>query len=153
MWSNESVQNIKLLSGMAPTAYYEQLEYDARLMNEAIKEGKQSILNLQRLFVNSDMYHDPQALVLAPEVVIAVSKEIVKGTNYIDATVRGAMKGLDIIEEAVNSGKLKLEKRETVWIESLRNDIASIPTDESAFVEEMNAEIEPGKYLPAEYGL
>ena len=45
MWSNESVQNIKLLSGMAPTAYYEQLEYDTRLMNQAIKEGKNQRLN------------------------------------------------------------------------------------------------------------
>jgi hypothetical protein len=30
LWSNESVQHIKLLSGMAPVAYYEQLEYDVR---------------------------------------------------------------------------------------------------------------------------
>ncbi|VAW13375.1 Methanol:corrinoid methyltransferase, partial [hydrothermal vent metagenome] len=40
LWSNESVQNIKLLSGMAPTAYLEQLEYDSRLMNEALRAGK-----------------------------------------------------------------------------------------------------------------
>ena len=32
LWSNESVQNIMLLSGIAPTAYFEQLEYDVRLM-------------------------------------------------------------------------------------------------------------------------
>jgi len=33
LWSNESVQKIKLLAGMAPTVYFEQLEYDTRLMN------------------------------------------------------------------------------------------------------------------------
>ncbi|MDR3628423.1 MAG: methyltransferase MtaB domain-containing protein [Ignavibacteriaceae bacterium] len=153
LWSNESVQNIKLLSGMAPTAYYEQLEYDTRLMNEAIKEGSASILNLQRLMVNSDIYHDPQALVLAPDVVIQVAGEIVKGKNYIDASIRGALKGLDIIEEAVNSDKLKLEDREVIWIDSLRSEIETIPTDESKFVEETIAEIGTTKFIPAEYGL
>ena len=40
LWSNESVQNIRLLGGMAPTVSMEQLSYDCRLMNEAsAKEG------------------------------------------------------------------------------------------------------------------
>ena len=56
LWSNESVQNIKLLSGMAPTAYMEQLEYDARLMNEAIRAGKMQCQVLQQLLVASDIY-------------------------------------------------------------------------------------------------
>jgi methanol--5-hydroxybenzimidazolylcobamide Co-methyltransferase len=153
MWSNESVQNIKLLSGMAPTVYYEQLEYDTRLMNQAIKEGKSSILNLQRLMINSDMYLDPQALVLAPEMVIQIAGEIVKGENYIDATVKGALKGLSLIEEAVNSGKLKLDDRETIWIDSLRCEIESIPSNESQFVEESIEQIGVGKFIPSEYGL
>ena len=153
MWSNESVQNIKLLSGMAPTAYYEQLEYDTRLMNQAIKEGETSILSLQRLMVNSDIYHDPQAFVLAPETVIQIAGEIVKGENYIDATVKGTLKGLSLIEEAVNSGKLKLEDREIVWIDSLRREIESIPTNESQFVEETIKEIGTSKFIPSEYGL
>jgi methanol--5-hydroxybenzimidazolylcobamide Co-methyltransferase len=153
MWSNESVQNIKLLSGMAPTAYYEQLEYDTRLMNEAIREGKTSVLNLQRLMVNSDIFHDPQAFVLAPEMVIQIAGEIVKGENYIDAAVKGALKGLSLIEDSVNSGKLKIEDREAIWIDSLRSEIESIPTNESEFVEETIAEIGTSKFIPAEYGL
>ena len=51
LWSNESVQNIKLLAGMAPTVYMEQLEYDTRLMNQAIKGGRESILNLQMMML------------------------------------------------------------------------------------------------------
>ncbi len=39
-WSNESVQNIKLLGGMAPTCYMEQLIYDCRLMNTARSHGE-----------------------------------------------------------------------------------------------------------------
>jgi methanol--5-hydroxybenzimidazolylcobamide Co-methyltransferase len=153
LWSNESVQNIKLLSAMAPIVYYEQLEYDTRLMNEAIKEGKTSVLNLQRLMVNSDIFHDPQAFVLAPEMVIQIAGEIVKGENYIDAAVRGALKGLSLIEDSVNSGKLKLEDREAIWINSLRSEIESIPTNESEFVEETIAEIGTSKFIPSEYDL
>jgi methanol---5-hydroxybenzimidazolylcobamide Co-methyltransferase len=39
-WSNESVQNIKMLSGMAPTCSMEQLSYDCRLMNTASGDGR-----------------------------------------------------------------------------------------------------------------
>ena len=35
LWSNESVQNVKLLGGMAPTVSMEQLAYATRLMNQA----------------------------------------------------------------------------------------------------------------------
>lgn len=153
MWSNESVQNIKLLSGMAPTAYYEQLEYDTRLMNQAIKEGKERVLMLQDLMVKSDMLHDPQAFVLAPDMVIEIADAMVAGQNYIDAAVKAALKGLDVIESAVDSGELKLEEREIPWIESIRSDVSGIPTDESDFVEEAMAEIGSGKFIPFEYGL
>jgi methanol--5-hydroxybenzimidazolylcobamide Co-methyltransferase len=153
LWSNESVQNIKLLADMAPTVYMEQLQYDVRLFNQAIKDGKQSAATLQRLLVASDEYFDPQALVLAPDVVIDVSKEIVKGENYIDAAKRGCLKGIEIIENALQSGRLMDDPKETVWIETLKNDITSIPNDESAFVEEIMPTIDPGKVLLKEYGL
>ena len=48
LWSNESVQNIKLLSGMAPAAYAEQLEYDTRLMNAATDAGFDTHLTVIR---------------------------------------------------------------------------------------------------------
>ncbi|HHY46445.1 MAG TPA: methanol--corrinoid methyltransferase, partial [Firmicutes bacterium] len=47
LWSNESVQNIKLLGGMAPTVSMEQLAYDCRLMNTAGQEGKGSARKLR----------------------------------------------------------------------------------------------------------
>jgi methanol--5-hydroxybenzimidazolylcobamide Co-methyltransferase len=153
LWSNESVQNIKLLGGMAPTVYMEQLEYDARLMNEALREGKASVLALQRLFVNSDCRLDPQAFVLAPKNVIEISREIVQGKNYVDATKRGCLKALDLISEAIHDGALRRDAKEDVWVESLRNDLASIPEDEGRFVEEMLPSLDPGKVTLAEYGL
>jgi methanol--5-hydroxybenzimidazolylcobamide Co-methyltransferase len=152
LWSNESVQNIKLLSGMAPTVYLEQLEYDARLMNQALKSGKATATMLQQLFADSDKALDPQAIILAPENVIAISEEIVKGENYIDASVRAALKGLDIIENAYQAGQLLLPEMEIVWIDLLRQALTEIPTDESKFVEEM-LPLLAGKFIPKEYGL
>ncbi len=153
LWSNESVQNVKLLAGFAPTVYLEQLEYDARLMNQAIKSGKSTVLTLQDLFSKSDMYYDPQALILTPANVIEISKEIVKGKNYIEATKNGCMKGLQIIEDAIKDGSLMNDEKETIWIETLKAEIESIPNDESSFVAERQPMLEPGKVLFSEYGL
>lgn len=152
MWSNESVQNIKLLSGMAPTVYLEQLEYDTRLMNQARKDGKPTAVKLQQLFADSDMYHDPQALILAPRHVISIANEMIKGEGYIDSAVKASLKGLEIIEDAIVNGQLTINEMETIWINSIREDLLQIPTDENKFVEQMLPEHE-GKFIPSEYGL
>ena len=76
-WSNESVQNLKLLGGMAPTCYVEQLIYDCRLMNQALADGRQAALLYQKWMVNSDASRDPQAWVLSPESAIAIAQSIV----------------------------------------------------------------------------
>lgn len=153
LWSNESIQNIKLLGGMAPTVYTEQLIYDTRLMNQATTESDATALKLRDLLIASDVSYDPQALILAPQSVVDISHEIVSGENYIDATVKGVLKGLELIENAVNSGVLLMPEGDRFWLDKVRTETASIPIDESKFVEEMLREIEPGKFLPAEYGL
>ena len=153
LWSNESVQNIKLLSGMAPTAYLEQLEYDARLMNEALKAGKLHRDVLQQLLVSSDIYTDPQALILSPVNVIRLSKELIKGDSYVANARNGALVAIDIIEEALQSGKMHLPEMETSYLPILRDDLNSIPDNESDFIEMMLPFIDGSKFIPAEYGL
>jgi methanol--5-hydroxybenzimidazolylcobamide Co-methyltransferase len=153
LWSNESVQNIKLLSGYAPVVSLEQLVYDTRLMNEAIRDGRATVNKLQDLFASSDTYFDPQALILAPVHVIEISREIVKGSNYIDATVRGCLKGLEIIENALETEQLKRDDREEVWMDTIKQELLSIPIDEDAFVEEILPTIDRDKILLDEYGL
>jgi methanol--5-hydroxybenzimidazolylcobamide Co-methyltransferase len=152
LWSNESVQNIKLLSGMAPTVSLEQLEYDARLMNQALKAGKPQAQMLKSLLSDSDRQLDPQALILSPENVIAIAGEIVKGENYIDASLKAANRALDIIEEAVQSGQLAISEIEEPWIEMLRQSLSEIPADESKFIEEM-LPLCGDKFIQSEYGL
>jgi len=152
LWSNESVQNVKLLSGMAPIVSLEQLEYDARLMNQALKAGKQQAQMLQTLLSDSDRLLDPQALILSPQNVIAIAEEIVRGENYIDASLRAAGKALDIIDEACQSGQLSVPEIEAPWIDMLRQSLSEIPTDESRLVEEM-LPVCGEKFIPKEYGL
>lgn len=48
LWSNESVQHIKLLGGWAPTVSLEQLAYDCRLMNGSLKKGQENIVREDR---------------------------------------------------------------------------------------------------------
>lgn len=153
LWSNESVQNIKLLSGMAPTAYFEQLEYDSRLMNEALRLGKMHCHVLQQLFVGSDAYTDPQALILSPENVIRISRELVKGESYVANARNGALAALDIIEEASRSGRLRLSDMEKNYLPIFRDDLNSIPESESEFIEMMLPLLDPGKFILSEYGL
>lgn len=153
LWSNESVQNVKLLAGMAPTCYMEQLEYDARLMNEALKEGKASALNLQRMLVNSDRYLDPQALILAPDNVIRISKELIKGDSYVANARNGALEAITIIEEALASGQMQLPDLETGYLPILKDELASIPDSEDEFVAQMLPVLDQSKFILEEYGL
>jgi methanol---5-hydroxybenzimidazolylcobamide Co-methyltransferase len=153
LWSNESVQNVKLLADIAPVVYMEQLQYDVRLMNQAISEGKESIATLKRLFVNSDVSFDPQAFVLDPVNVVEISKEIVQGSSSINATKRGCLKGIELIEQAISTGALLDDKKESAWIAILKDEIASIPDSESDFVEEIVPTLDRDKIILSEYGL
>lgn len=153
LWSNESVQNIKLLAGMAPTVYMEQLEYDTRIMNTAFDTDHKTQKVLQDLYVRSDNMLDPQAIILSPESVIEISKELIKGESYIENAKNGALKSLDIIEEALNSGRMKLPEKETMYIPILREELASIPNDESRFIEMMLPNLDQSKFILSEYGL
>jgi len=151
LWSNESVQNVKLLGGMAPTVYLEQLAYDARLMNESIRQGADA--TLQRLLVDSDIRRDPQAFVLAPENVIAIAREIAASKSHLEAAVRAGGLALKLISSATAEGRLALDEKEGEWLSRIGDSLATIPTDEGRFVEQMLPSIDGDKVILSEYGL
>lgn len=153
LWSNESVQNIKLLGGFAPTVYYEQLEYDTRLFNESKRRGTEASILLRDMLVESDVHFDPQALILSPDNVLEISKSIVQGKNYIEASILGCNKGLDIIEKAIENKSLKCSEREIKWINIIREELNTIPFDESKFIDEMLPYIDKNKCVLSEYGI
>ena len=151
LWSSESVTNIKLLSDMAPTAYLEQLIYDTRLFNSATRSG--SARTLQQLLVDSDIQYDPQAVVLVPENVIAIANAIVQSGSPLAGALSGAAKALQIIREEGETGRLHLDPREAEWVTRMEDDLGTIPSDESAFVEQMLSEIDQSTVTLSEYGL
>jgi len=151
LWSNESVQQVKLLSGFAPIVSTEQLIYDCRLMNLAAKKGHAILF--RDLLVESDCYLDPQAYVLRPDVVFEISKAIVSEQSPFLRTLKAARVTLAILRKAVDNKELYLDEREAKWIDILDSQIEDIPEDEEAFIAEMKEEADETKYSPAEYGI
>lgn len=137
LWSNESIQNIKLLGGMAPTVAFEQLVYDCRLMNEATKRGEREALLLRDLLADSDSALDPQAYVLRPDVVLSISKEIVRETGYYNRTRRAAALALAHMKSAHAEGKLALDDKELAWLDRLAEEVDDMPSTVDELTEEM----------------
>ena len=151
LWSNESVQQVKLLAEMAPIVSMEQLVYDCRLMNEATKKG----LNLQfrDLLVDSDASLDPQAYVLRPDVVFEISKELIKTQDPFLRTKLGAELALKHIRKGIENKEVFVEDRELAWLDIIEDQLDEIPDDEIEFYNQIKDELDMTKFLPAEYGL
>jgi methanol--5-hydroxybenzimidazolylcobamide Co-methyltransferase len=149
IWSNESIQNIKLLGGMAPTVSFEQLAYDCRLMNEASARGRDTALLLRDLHADSDSRLDPQAYVLRPDVVLAISQELVKVEGYYPRAKKAAALAFEHIRKAHGDGALALDAKELTWLERLSETVDGLPDDAGAFTESVVDECEkldPKKY-------
>jgi len=153
LWSNESVQNIKLLGGMAPTVSLEQLAYDCRLMNTAAASGKENALLLRDWLSESDSKYDPQAYVLRPDVAIEISKEIIKKDTPFERSKVAALAAIDILEKAVADNKVLVNEREIQYLPSMKRQIEAIPDDVEEFISEMIERDESGKLDPKKYDL
>jgi len=149
IWSNESIQNIKLLGGMAPTVSFEQLVYDCRLGNEATARGAEAALLLRDLHADSDSRLDPQAYVLRPDVVLDISKELVKVDGYYPRAKKAGLLALEHIEKAHKQGNLNIEDKDLMWIDLIADAIEELPSDVGEFTEDIIGECEkldPKKY-------
>lgn len=137
LWSNESVQNVKLLGGMAPTVSLEHLAYATRLMNTARAQGETQALQLRDWFVQSDAGLDPQAYVLRPDVVLALAREIIaEPTPYLRVR-RAALATLQSLREAYQASAFSLSRAEASWLTKLSKQADSLPDDQGTFIEEM----------------
>jgi len=152
-WSNESVQNIKLLGGMAPTCYTEQLIYDCRLMNEALADGRDAALHLRKWMVSSDASRDPQAWILTPENAIAIAQAIVGAPNPFEAGKAAALTAVKLIRDAHQAGRLKINRPELPWLDRIQRAVEGMPADEDSFVAEMMGTVDTGKFIAKDYGL
>jgi methanol--5-hydroxybenzimidazolylcobamide Co-methyltransferase len=151
LWSNESVANVKLLGGMAPTVSLEQLAYATRLMNVATDCDR--ALVLRDLFVASDASLDPQAHVLRPDVVLDLAAQIVEEPTPYRRVRRAAMATLATLRGANGSGSLKLSSAETSWLTRLSGAAEELPDDERTLIEAVLARVDRSKLRLEEYDL
>jgi methanol--5-hydroxybenzimidazolylcobamide Co-methyltransferase len=150
LWSNESVQNVRLLSGSAPEAYTELLAYDCRLMNRALKQGEE--IRLRDLLTESDEWLSPQAAVLSPAATIAIAQAIVSESDDYRRTVAAGRAAVKILRDGLSAGKLTLAKKEHNWLNRIEDELEQLPQAE----EELMARVaEQYKELwdPESYGL
>jgi methanol---5-hydroxybenzimidazolylcobamide Co-methyltransferase len=152
-WSNESVQNIKLLGGMAPTCYLEQLIYDCRLMNEALAEGRDSALLYRKWMIASDAHRDPQAFILAPDSAVQIAQAIVNASDTYHAGQAAGLTALQLMRDACRDGALKIPPREVTWLDRLQKTVESLPPSESEFIELMMGQVDTTKFVPTDYEL
>jgi methanol--5-hydroxybenzimidazolylcobamide Co-methyltransferase len=154
LWSNESVQHLKLLAGYTEVISLEQLAYDCRLMNLAKQRGPETALLLRDLNADSDSAFDPQAFILRPESAIEIAKGIVseKNNHYLRAKKAAAVT-LDVIRKGYDAKKLILNDRELLYLDQLSEQIAALETDEGAFIERLTKASKSSKFDPAVYEL
>jgi methanol--5-hydroxybenzimidazolylcobamide Co-methyltransferase len=135
LWSNESVQNIRLLSGSAPEAYAELLAYDCRLMNQASAQG--SARTLRDWLTDSDRWLSPQAAVLAPDAAWRIGQAIVRELDgYRQARAAGRA-AVAIIREGVQTGRLALAAGEETWLARIEDALHDLPETADELLSEM----------------
>lgn len=153
LWSNESVNNVKLLSGMAPTVSVEQLVYATRLMNTAAAHGPDAVRTLRDWWSESDAPLDPQAYVLHPAVVLALSAEIAAAPTPYLRTRTAAQSAVRALEQAGREGLLTFSTLEQRWLKRLSAQAADLPEDENELFRRVEARIPAGRVRLEEYGL
>jgi methanol--5-hydroxybenzimidazolylcobamide Co-methyltransferase len=152
-WSNESVQNVRLLAGMAPTCYVEQLIYDCRLMNQALADGRPAARQLRDWMVRSDAPLDPQAFILSPDSAITVGRAIVAEKTDYAAGRAAARVAVDLLKTAMDDGRLAVPQREKVWLDRLTADLDALPDDEDAFIAQVLPTVDETKFVAEDYEL
>lgn len=151
-WSNESVQNVRLLSANAPTVSLEQLAYDCRLMNIASKTPE-GATQMRDWLTESDAAHDPQAFVLRPDVVLRLSEVIAAEPTPYLRTRKAVQATLQEIADAAAKHEVKIADNEARWTDRFRRVADSLPEDEGEFIADMRTRLADAPYLPKEYGL
>lgn len=150
LWSNESVQNVRLLSGSAPEAFTELLVYDCRLMNLALDQNGAG--TLRDWLSESDRWLSPQAVILSPQATWEIAQAIVAQPSDYHRTVAAGQTAIRLLKDAVTSGHLTLSKSETQWLHRIEEQFESLPANEGDLLAEMTAKYNH-LFRPASYGL
>lgn len=152
-WSNESVQNVQLLSGKAPVVSVEQLIYDCRLMNTARSSSIEDARRLRDWLTESDAPLDPQAYVLRPDVVLRIASELAKESDPYRQTRLAVTCAIRELREGQLAGRVKLAEREVPWMDMMEMALEDIPETEEEIIAAMAPEVNPAVCNLSEYGI
>jgi methanol---5-hydroxybenzimidazolylcobamide Co-methyltransferase len=150
LWSNESVQNVRLLSGNAPEAYAELLAYDCRLMNVATAKGQ--AVALRDWLTESDEWLSPQAAVLSPAATCRIAEAIAGASGDYRRTVAAGLAAVDVLRDGLTAGHLQLSHKELQWLTRIETGLKEMPEEEAVLLREMTGE-HGALFAPASYGL
>lgn len=150
LWSNESVQNVHLLSGNAPEVFAEILIYDCRLMNTAAAKGHARAL--RDWLVESDEWLSPQAAVLSPGATTRIAEAIVQNQGSYRRTIAAGQAAVAILRQGLADGRLTLPAKETQWLDRIEIGLDEMPADEGELLQEM-LETHGTQFDPVSYGL
>lgn len=149
LWSNESVQNVPLLSGPAPAAFAEMLIYDCRLMNQAIHQGQANLL--RDWLIATDSHRSVHALIITPEASLRIARAIVAERDDFSRTRSAALEACNIIRQALRTHQIKLPERELPWLGRIEEELAACDS-EGVLIDQMIARYRD-LFNPEEYGL
>lgn len=150
LWSNESVQNVRLLSGNAPEVFTELLAYDCRLMNAAAAQG--GALTLRDWMTASDEWLSPQAAVLSPAATLRIAGAIVREETPYRQTIAAGRAAVDILKDGLAAEKLSLSRRELQWLTRIESALDEVPVEEAALIATLENQY-GSLYDKASYGL
>jgi methanol--5-hydroxybenzimidazolylcobamide Co-methyltransferase len=139
LWSNESVQNVRLLSGNAPEAYTELLAYDCRLMNTAGKT-KSGALQMRDWMIASDEWLSPQAAVLSPDATLRIASAIVAADTPYHRVIAAGKAAVEVLKDGVAQEKLQLSRKEQQWLVRIDDALVELPADEGALLQSMESQ-------------
>lgn len=150
LWSNESVQSVRLLSGSAPEAFMELLVYDCRLFNAATQ--KNDALKLRNWLVDSDAGLNVEAFILKPESVFEISESIVGKSGGLEKTVATVKSAFKIIKHAVENNQVRLAENEFAWLDRAESELSNLPKTNNEALEYLKENY--GQFFnPKAYGL
>jgi len=150
LWSNESVQNVRLLAGSAPEVFTELLEYDCRLMNTASRTGQAKIL--RDLLTRSDEYCNPQATILSAVSTIAIAKAIAEEKTPYQRTIAAGKAAVQLLKAAVAGGRLQIKTKEKMWLQKVESGLSQLPETPDRLLQDIEGDY-GSLYLRESYGL
>ena len=133
VWSNESVYNREEMGGPTPGVWLQSLGYECALMNTATQIGTAKAL--RDSYVLADKYRDPQGVVLSYDNAYLIGKAITEeGEDIYLRSRAAALKAIELINEAVDQGRIFLTRFERDTLDSTLKTYEQLPEDKNKFI-------------------